>query len=104
MLLNNEDDNDDDDDEDNVCLSSLTASYVSHREQSDSARYLSIYAFSDVFHYRLLQDIEYSFLCCIVCVCVCVCGQSLESCLTLRNPMTVAHQNPPFMQFSRQEY
>ena len=35
---------------------------------------------------------------------MCVCAQSLQLCLTLCDPMTVAHQNPLFMEFSRQEY
>ena len=39
-----------------------------------------------------------------VCVCVCACAQLLQSCLTLRNPQTVAHQAPLSMEFSRQEY
>ena len=32
------------------------------------------------------------------------CAHSLQWCLTLRNPMTVAHWAPPSMGFSRQEY
>ena len=40
-----------------------------------------------------------------VCVCVCVCVKSLQSCLTLCDPMDcVAHQAPLSMRFSRQEY
>ena len=36
-----------------------------------------------------------------VCVCVCVCA---KSCLTHCIPWTEAHQAPPSMEFSRQEY
>ena len=37
-----------------------------------------------------------------MCVCVCVCV--VQSCLTLRNLITVAHQAPLSMGFSGQEY
>ena len=33
-----------------------------------------------------------------------VCAQLIQSCLTLCDPTDVAHQAPPFMGFSRQEY
>ena len=33
-----------------------------------------------------------------------MCAKSLQSCLTLCDPMDVAHQAPLFMGFSRQEY
>ena len=34
----------------------------------------------------------------------CVHVKSLQSCPTLCDPMTIAHQAPLFMEFSRQEY
>ena len=34
----------------------------------------------------------------------CMCAKSLQSCLILVNPQTVAHQAPLSMGFSRQEY
>ena len=37
-------------------------------------------------------------------MCVLFCAKSLQFCLTLCNPMTVAHQVPLSMGFSRQEY
>ena len=44
-------------------------------------------------------------ICVCVCVCVCVCAPSLQSCLTVCDPMDcVAHQAPLSMGFSRQEY
>ena len=39
-----------------------------------------------------------------VCVCVCVCVWVAQSCLTLCDPWTVAHQAPLSMGFSRQEH
>ena len=39
-----------------------------------------------------------------MCVCVCARDKSLQSCLTLCDPWTVACQAPLFMGFSRQEY
>ena len=39
-----------------------------------------------------------------VCVCVCVCVLVTQSCPTLYDPWTVAHQAPLSMGFSRQEY
>ena len=38
-----------------------------------------------------------------VCVCVCVCAPA-QLCLTLCDPMDVAHLAPLYMGFSRQEY
>ena len=35
---------------------------------------------------------------------MCTCAQSLQLCPSLCDPLTVAHQNPQFMGFSRQEY
>ena len=35
---------------------------------------------------------------------MCVCAKSLQSCLTLCEPRTVARQAPLSMRFSRQEY
>ena len=51
-------------------------------------------------------------MCVYVCVCVCVCvrtcvivhSSDIRSCLTLCEPMTVAHQAPLSIAFSRQEY
>ena len=37
-------------------------------------------------------------------VCVCVCAPAAQSCLTLFNPWTVAHQAPLSIGFSRQEH
>ena len=42
------------------------------------------------------------FLC--VCMCVSVCVLVAQSCLTLCNPMDLAHQAPLSMEFFRQEY
>ena len=39
-----------------------------------------------------------------VCVCVCVCGKTLQSCLNLCNSVTVIHQAPLSIRFSRQKY
>ena len=41
---------------------------------------------------------------CSVYVLGCVCTKSLQLCLALCKPWTVAHQAPPSMGFSRQEY
>ena len=51
-------------------------------------------------HVRL-SSILYIFLCFMVCILICVHAQS---CLTLCNPVTVAHQAPLSMGISRQEY
>ena len=37
-------------------------------------------------------------------MCVCACAISLQSCLTLRDPMDCSPQVPQSMGFSRQEY
>ena len=37
-------------------------------------------------------------------MCVCVCVLVIQSCLTHCDPMTIAHQVPLSMEFSRQEY
>ena len=68
VFFNNQD-NDNDDDEDNLCLSSLTALYVSHREQSDSVRYLSVLfqMFSIIGYYKMLNIVSYALQ--YVCVC-----------------------------------
>ena len=42
-------------------------------------------------------------VCVFVCVCVCVCVFT-QSCLTLCDPQTVAHQAPLPIEFSRQEF
>ena len=39
-----------------------------------------------------------------VSISMCVCAKLLQSCPTLCNPWTVAHQAPLSMGFSRQEY
>ena len=69
-----------------------------------------IYPFSDFFHYRLLQDIEYSSLCYTVGLC---CVSILYMMLLLSRfsrvrlcatPQTAAHQAPLSLGFSRQEH
>ena len=55
---------------------------------------------------KLIADLSFSensSVCVCVCVCVyvCVCAQLRQ---TLATPQTVAHQTPPSMEFSRQEY
>ena len=40
---------------------------------------------------------------CVVCMCVCLCVCA-QSCLTIRDPRTVAHQASLSMGFFRQEY
>ena len=42
--------------------------------------------------------------CVCVCVCVYVCVLVVQSCWLFATPWTVAHQAPPSMEFSRQEY
>ena len=46
-----------------------------------------------------LFDTQFCFCCCLLC-----CAQSLQSCPTLCDLWTVAHQAPLSVEFSRQEY
>ena len=75
-------------------------------KESDS----SIHIFFQIhFHYRLLQNNKYISLCYRVGPC-CLCeekgreGKSLSRVRLLATPWTLAHQAPPSMGFSRQEY
>ena len=64
--------------------------------------YIYIYIlFQILFHYKLLQEIEYSSLCYTVCGCV---WHSCSIMSDLCDPWIVAHQTPLSIEFSRQEY
>ena len=64
------------------------------------------YSFQILFHYRLLQDVEWRSLRYIVgpCHLLFIWWFLTKLCLTLETPWTVARQASLFMGFSRQEY